>query len=90
MYINYPKKGDFGYVNIDFIEAENAAEEHEIYPEKILEIIQNLEQRKFKKGDICILTRKKKEGVTIASYLSENNIPVVSSETLLVASSSLK
>ncbi|WP_339650135.1 3'-5' exonuclease, partial [uncultured Salegentibacter sp.] len=82
-----PKKGDFGYVNIDFIEAENAAEEHEIYPEKILEIIQNLEQRKFKKGDICILTRKKKEGVTIASYLSENNIPVVSSETLLVANS---
>ncbi|PRX51533.1 UvrD-helicase domain-containing protein [Salegentibacter salegens] len=83
-----PKKGDFGYVNIDFIEAENAAEEHEIYPEKILEIIQNLEQKKFKKGDICILTRKKKEGITIASYLSENNIPVVSSETLLVANSS--
>ncbi len=82
-----PKKGDFGYVNIDFIEAENAAEEHEIYPEKILEIIQNLEKRKIKKGDICILTRKKKEGVTIASYLSENNIPVVSSETLLVANS---
>ncbi|WP_037318148.1 exodeoxyribonuclease V subunit beta [Salegentibacter sp. Hel_I_6] len=82
-----PRKGDFGYVNIDFIEAENAAEEHEIYPEKILEIIKNLEQKNFKKGDICILTRKKKEGITIASYLSENGIPVVSSETLLVANS---
>jgi ATP-dependent exoDNAse (exonuclease V) beta subunit len=82
-----PKKGDFGYVNIEFIESENTAEEHEIYPERILKIIQNLENEKFKKGDICILTRKKKEGVNIASFLSENNIPVVSSETLLVANS---
>ena len=82
-----PQAGDFGYVNIDFIEAENATEEHEIYPEKIFEIIQNLDQKNFRKGDICILTRKKKEGVTIANYLSEHNIPVVSSETLLVANS---
>ncbi|MBE7641270.1 UvrD-helicase domain-containing protein [Salegentibacter sp. BLCTC] len=82
-----PQAGDFGYVNIDFIEAENSTEEDEIYPEKILEIIQNLEHENFKKGDICILTRKKKEGVTIANYLSEHKVPVVSSETLLVGNS---
>ncbi|SHG28848.1 ATP-dependent exoDNAse (exonuclease V) beta subunit (contains helicase and exonuclease domains) [Salegentibacter echinorum] len=80
-----PKKGDFGYVNLSFIDAKNADEEHELYPEKILEIIQNLENKDFKKGDICILTRRRSEGINIANYLSEQNIPVVSSETLLVA-----
>jgi ATP-dependent exoDNAse (exonuclease V) beta subunit len=82
-----PKKGDFGYVNLSFIEAENAEEEHLVYPEKVLKIIHKLERENFKKGEICILTRKKKEGITIANYLSEQNIPVVSSETLLVANS---
>ncbi|MFD1094606.1 UvrD-helicase domain-containing protein [Salegentibacter chungangensis] len=80
-------KDDFGYVNISFIEAENKEEEMEIYPEKVLEIIKDLEKQKTPKKDICILTRKKNEGIAIASYLSENNIPVVSSETLLISNS---
>ncbi|WP_081208288.1 UvrD-helicase domain-containing protein [Salegentibacter sediminis] len=82
-----PKKENNGYVDISFIEANTSAEEFEIYPEKVLEIIQDLDEKAFSRGDICILTRRKKEGIAIASYLSEQGIPVVSSETLLVANS---
>ncbi|APG61456.1 UvrD-helicase domain-containing protein [Christiangramia salexigens] len=82
-----PRKGDFGYVNISFLEAKNRDEEFEVYPEKVMEIIHNLDQQGFKRNDICILTRKRVEGVKIAEYLSKNEIPVVSSETLLLSNS---
>lgn len=83
-----PRKGDFGYVNISFLEAENKEEEDELYPAKVLEILKDLEQRGFSKSDVCILTRKKSEGICIARHLSENGISVVSSETLLIENSS--
>lgn len=82
-----PKKGDFGHVNISFVEAKNREEEFELYPEKVLEIIQNLDTKGFSRKDICILTRKRSEGVAIAEYLSEHSINVVSSETLLIGQS---
>ncbi|HEY9184073.1 MAG TPA: UvrD-helicase domain-containing protein [Salegentibacter sp.] len=82
-----PRKENIGYVDISFIEAKTSEEEFEIYPEKVLEIIHNLSEQAFSKSDICILTRRRKEGIAIASYLSEHNIPVVSSETLLIANS---
>ncbi len=82
-----PKKGDFGYVKIEFVKAANREEEFEIYPEKILNIIQELDKKGFKRKDICILTRKRKEGVAIAEFLSEHSISVISSETLLLSQS---
>ncbi|CAL68316.1 UvrD-helicase domain-containing protein [Christiangramia forsetii] len=82
-----PKKGDFGYVNIEFVEADNREEEFEIYPKKILEIIKNLDLKGLNRRDICILTRKKSEGVAIAEFLNEHSISVISSETLLLSQS---
>ncbi len=82
-----PKKGDFGYVNISFHDLKKREEELEVYPVKILEIIQELDKKGFNRKDICILTRKKSEGIAVAEYLSENSVPVVSSETLLIAQS---
>ena len=79
-----PKKGDFGFVNISFIEASKREEEFEVYPEKILEIIQDLDLKGFNRNDICILTRKRAEGVAIAEYLSDHEVSVISSETLLL------
>lgn len=78
------EKKEGGYVQIDFIEAENAEEKDEIYPQKILELIKNLEEKEYRKEDICILVRRKKEGYAIAEYLNEHGIPIISSETLLV------
>lgn len=83
-----PKKGDFGYVNINFVEAANRDEEFEIYPEKILEIIKDLDAKGMNRKDICILTRKRSEGVAIAEFLNEHSVSVISSETLLLAQSS--
>ncbi|HKJ47471.1 MAG TPA: UvrD-helicase domain-containing protein [Christiangramia sp.] len=82
-----PKKGDFGYVNVEFVEADNREEEFEIYPEKILGIIKDLDQKGFNRKEICILTRRRSEGVAIAEYLSEHSVSVVSSETLLLSQS---
>lgn len=82
-----PKKGDFGYVNINFVEAANREEEFEIYPEKILEIIQGIDSQGLNRREICILTRKRSEGVAIAEFLSEKGVSVISSETLLLSQS---
>ena len=73
-----------GYVNLSFIEAENAEEEMQAYPERVLEIIKELSQNKVAKSDICILTRKRKESVAIAGFLNEHGISVISAESLLL------
>ena len=79
------KKG--GYVELSFIEEGlTASEKDEIYPEKVLEIIKNL-KGEYEKNEICILTRTRKQGVNIANYLSENDIDIISSETLLLKNS---
>ena len=42
----------------------------------------------FKNKEIVILTRKKVQGTAIANYLTEQGIPILSSESLLINSSS--
>ena len=48
-----------------------------------MEIISN----GFQYSDIAILTRKRSQGVQLAHYLSRSNVPIISSETLLVSNS---
>ncbi|GAL62196.1 helicase domain protein [Algibacter lectus] len=55
-----------------------------MFPEKVLENINNCLDNGYKLEDICVLVRKKKEGVAVANYLSQHNIPIISSETLLI------
>jgi len=76
-----------GYVQISFIDKEKDDEEKAlVYPKKVLEIIEDLDV-KFQKNEVCILVRTKKQGVDVADYLSENNIEIISSETLLLKNS---
>ncbi|NQY29284.1 MAG: UvrD-helicase domain-containing protein [Flavobacteriaceae bacterium] len=76
------KKG--GFVKVSFVE--NVLEEDAIvlYQEKVLETIENVLEQGFVKADICIVTRKKKDGIAIADFLTEKGISIISSETLLV------
>jgi len=76
------KKG--GYVKVSFVE--NVIEEEAIilYQEKVLETIQEVLKQGFVKADICIVTRKKKDGIAIADFLVEKGVNIISSETLLV------
>jgi len=77
-------KNDGGYVQLSFVEKQKDDEEKElVFPKKVIDIIENLDPS-FEKNDVCVLVRTKKQGVAIANYLTENNIEIISSETLLL------
>ncbi|MHC0439295.1 UvrD-helicase domain-containing protein [Flavobacterium sp. 3-210] len=85
------KKG--GYVNISFlpiIEKTDAAEEDEVVEKSDLYVLATLNtilkvvKQGFQYRDIVILTRKRGQGIAIANYLTEQNIPLLSSETLMI------
>ncbi|WP_233861117.1 UvrD-helicase domain-containing protein [Tenacibaculum piscium] len=79
------KKG--GFVSLSFLDKEEEkADEVLKYPKKVLETIQKV-QKTFSLNEICVLVRKKKDGVAVANYLSENGVQIISSETLLLKNS---
>lgn len=88
------KKG--GYVNIRFIsksgDAQSGEEENkaknEDYLSATLGTILKAKHNQFDYCDMVVLTRNKKAGTAIANYLTENGIPIVSSESLLLGASS--
>ena len=74
-----------GLVSISLLEKLDDKEEDQLkYAKKVFQIIQDLNS-KTSLGSVCVLVRKRSEGVTVANYLSENNIEIVSSETLLLS-----
>ncbi|WP_298285095.1 UvrD-helicase domain-containing protein [uncultured Lutibacter sp.] len=76
-----------GFVQLSFVEKSNEDEDKElVYPKKVLNIIQNLDAS-FQKNEVCVLVRKKDQGIAVANYLSENGIEIISSETLLLKNS---
>lgn len=80
---NYNNKTG-GYIQISFVEKLKEDEEKDlVFPKKVAEIIQNLDPS-FQKSDVCVLVRTRKQGVAIATYLSEIGIEIISSETLLL------
>ena len=83
------KKG--GYVNISFIpkvetseDEEEALDKTELYVLATLNTIQKVIKKGFEYKDIVILTRKRSQGIAIANYLTEQKIPLLSSETLMI------
>jgi ATP-dependent exoDNAse (exonuclease V) beta subunit len=82
-----PKSG--GYVNISFIaevqqDADEPADKNLLYLEATLEAINKVKAQGFQYKDIILLTRRRQPGVLLANYLTENAIPILSSETLLI------
>ncbi|MDW8851315.1 UvrD-helicase domain-containing protein [Flavobacterium sp. MMLR14_040] len=85
------KKG--GYVNIsflpiieknDFADEDDVVEKSDLYVLATLNTIKNVLRQGFEYRDIVILTRKRDQGIAIANYLTEQNIPLLSSETLMI------
>lgn len=76
-----------GYISLDFIDYKLKEEAHILYPKKVLEIIQETLLDGFTHSDICILTRNNNDGTNIAQYLQEQEINVVSTESLLISTS---
>ena len=83
-----------GFVNISFLpkidkeEIEDDITQDDLYLQKTWQIIQEVQQKGFSLGEIVILVRNNSKGVLLANYLTENKIPVISSESLLLGSSS--
>ena len=75
---------DGGFIQVSFIEANNVEEEDELYPLKVYETIQEVLQKDYKYSDICILTRKLRQGIALADFLTTKEVPIISSETLLI------
>ncbi len=81
-----------GVVHFEFLPdkiAEESEEQtyNELYCRKILELINYLQTEGYKPSDIAVLVRKNFSGIEVAQYLSENGIPVLSNESLLLVKS---
>ncbi|WP_179318669.1 UvrD-helicase domain-containing protein [Winogradskyella helgolandensis] len=76
-----------GYVNLNFLDVQKEDDSHEMYANQVLQTIKECQVNGFPLDDICVLVRKRKEGVAIAKYLNENGIKITSSETLLLKNS---
>lgn len=76
-----------GLVKITFLE--NGVDQNldELYCHKVFEHIGELLEKEYRFEDICILTRKRKHGILLSDFLMRQNIPIVSSETLLLKKS---
>ena len=82
------EQSEGGYLKIEFLDFKNKKEANSIYPKRVLDTVKELLKEGYLEKDICILTRKKADGIIISTHLQENNINVISSETLLLKQSS--
>ncbi len=80
-----------GYVNLSFLptkenlqEGDEEIENNEHYLIATLNTIQKVTTQGFEYKDIVILTRKRDQGILLANYLTEQGIPLLSSETLMI------
>jgi ATP-dependent exoDNAse (exonuclease V) beta subunit len=69
-----------GFVQCKWLEK---SDEEDVQLQETLKIIQSLETTK-KYSDIAVLTRNNMHGAAVANYLQEHQIPVVSTESLLL------
>ncbi|OZV70924.1 UvrD-helicase domain-containing protein [Winogradskyella aurantia] len=76
-----------GYVDLTFLGIKKEDDTTELYVNAVLETIKQCQANGYDLSDICVITRKRKEGVAIAEYLSDNGINITSSETLLLKNS---
>lgn len=73
-----------GFVSLNFLNIQRDDNRDLIFSEQVYHTIQACVEKGFNYNDICVLVRKKREGLAISDYLSEQQIPIVSSETLLL------
>lgn len=82
-----PKTDNSEKTDDDKVSENEAPEKIDLYLEATLQTIQKVLQQGFEYLDIAIITRKKQQGIDIANFLTENNIPIISSETLVIHNS---
>lgn len=81
-----------GYVDISFLpmpeeqedDEEETLDKTQQYVLATLNTIHKVIKEGFEYKDIVILTRKRSQGIAVANYLTEQSIPLLSSETLMI------
>ena len=77
------KPDEFGYVSIDFPEL-GEEETDDVNTRLILDYIKKAIDDGYEYSDICIIIRQNRHGNTVANFLIESAIPVVSADSLLL------
>jgi len=78
-----------GYVHLSFLDFEKGADKNLLYADEVYKTI-----KKYKASSplasykhICVLVRKRKEGVAVANHLISKGLDIISNETLLIKES---
>ena len=90
LYLNAPQKpvkNTSGFVSLQFINHEDEEDANSRYCEEVLSTINQCLDNGFSLKDLCVLVRKKDQGILISQHLIANHIPIISSETLLLKNS---
>lgn len=79
-----------GYVNLQFLDEslldkENEVDKERLYLEATLNVIKTGLAQGFSYSDMVVLTRKRAHGIALANYLTEQEIPILSSDSLLIS-----
>jgi ATP-dependent exoDNAse (exonuclease V) beta subunit len=77
------KADEFGYVSIDFPEP-GEEDADTVNTQLILNYIHKAIEDGYSYNDVCIIIRQNRHGSTVANYLIENGVPVVSADSLLL------
>ena len=76
-----------GYVQLSFVDGLLKKEEKDLeYCSRVLETI-NTVSKDFDLSEICVLVRKRDQGILVANELTKAGIDIISSETLLLQNS---
>lgn len=76
-----------GYVELNLIEKDEEIKIEGRYCEEVLKIITTVPDKGYALKDITILVRKNDHGTKLADFLTQHDVPVISSESLLIGSS---
>ena len=76
-----------GYVQLEFVPTTEEKEEVDPMLLRLLNIVDEIKSSKRKMSDVALLCRTRNEAKACSLHLLENNIPVLSSESLLLSAS---
>jgi len=72
-----------GYVQLSFLD-KDVENKDEAYCAQVLETINKIALEGHAFSDICVLVRDNKKGMLLADFLAQQNIPIISSDALLL------
>ncbi len=78
-----------GLVALSFVPDGTVEEKTPLYLDKVLTQVTELDKEGIPLDQVCILTRKNKQGAMIAQHLSQHNYKVVSPDSLLIDASAV-